>query len=514
MSALPSSQGQGALFELVARGVKDKYFVADQKDSEFIHDARYSSSLPHLAERRTTVPVNGTAFGGTFEVEIDPYGDVLTECGLEIQLPTWIPPLPLVPGGPPVEAAVVNGLCSVTASSGGGGGGGGASYGYVNYAGYFLLEKVQFYQDQYLVQEWSGDGLLAKQLTEGSYHYGALRLLKGGGLDTAERTPLRNLQLRATPGRLHVLLPLVGCSGPDDVGLPLVAMTWQTLRLRVTLRKAEELVVCSDDGVFHPAPWSVPLMQYTMTDGVTTGTFTPLSLSAMGAPTVLLSTVQRYVTPEAQQEMRGMRFEIPFRRLFENRFTFGELDYVSLDKGGVSAVTRRLEGRHPTERLFWFFRLKEAVDKGRLDDWTNSYFGDHPTTETQPLTWPYGGFYYQVKLLIAGRDRERLESGEVWDISVPWAKAERVTGAGTSGLGIMDWGLGDRMGTPYPAVGGRVPTGTVNFTTADRPTLYIELANVPVHPMMAQRVTEMRAWSEAWDVYVVEEGRGRVLFAA
>lgn len=510
MSALPSAQGQGALFELVARGVKDTYFVADQKESEFTYTAQYGASVPHLGERRLTVPVNGTAFGTTFEVEIDTYGDVLTECALEMELPSWIPPLPLVPGGPPVPAATVNGLCPVTSVTAVGGGG--VSYGYVNGVGYFLLEKVQFYQDQFLIQEWSGDGLLAKQMTEGSYHHGALRMARGGWMDTAERIDVRNLQLRATPGRLRVHLPLPGLQSPTDVGLPLVAMVWQTLRLRVTLRKIEELVVCSDGGVFSPAPWSVPLMKYTMTDGTTIRTFAPRSFASLGAPTILLSTVQRYVTPEIQQEMRSQRFEIPFRRLYENRFSFGELDFISLDKGGVSAVTRRLEGRHPTERLFWFFRLQEAVDKGRLDDWTNPFFESHQTTETQPLTWPYGGFYYRLKLLIAGRDRERLESGEVWDVIGPWAKQERVTGAGVHGLGEMNWGVGDRLGTRYPCE--RVPTGTVNFTTADRPSLYIELANTPSHPLRAERVAEMRVWSEAWNVYVIEEGRGKVMFAS
>lgn len=506
MSALPSAQGQGALFELVARGVKDKYFVADDSKSEFTYTARYDASIPHLGERRTAVPVNGTAFGTTFEVEIDAYGDVLTECALEIELPSWIPPLPLVADGAPVEASVVNGLCPITSV------GGGVSYGYVNGVGYFLLEKVQFYQDQFLIQEWSGDGLLAKQMTEGSYHHGALRLSQGGWMDTADRTALRNLQLRATPGRLRVHLPLPGLQSPTDVGLPLLAMVWQTLRLRVTLRKLEELVVCSDDGVLSPAPWAVPLMEYVRTDG-TTGTFAPRSVHAMGAPTVLLATTQRYVTQEVQQEMRGMRFEIPFRRMFENRFTFGELDFISLDKGGVSAVTRRLEGRHPTERLFWFFRLREAVDKGRLDDWTNPYFEASPTTETQPLTWPYGGFYYRLKLIIAGRDREHLESGSTWDVIAPWSKAERAGfGGGMKGIGMMDWGLGDRMGTRYPCE--RVPTGSVNFTTGDRPSLFIELANVSSHPIRAERVVEMRAFSEGWNVYVVEEGRGKVMFAS
>lgn len=517
MSSVPSSQAQGALFELVARGVKDKYFLSDQKESAFIYDASYDASVPHLGERRTFVPVNGTGFGTTFDVEIEPYGDVLTECALEIQMPTWFPSLPFGTNGC-VPPSVINGLYPITSV------GGGVSYGYVNGMGYFLLEKVQFYQDQILIQEWSGDGLLAKQVTEGSYHHGGLRLLRGGWMDTAERTEERNIQLRATPPPLRVHLPLPGLQSPTDVGLPVLAMTWQTLRLRVTLRRLEDLVVCSDRGVFKPAPWEVPLFQYTEEDGVTIQTFSPLRREEIGAPTVLLSTVQRYVPVEAQKALRGERIEIPFRKMMENRFTFGELDYISLDKGGVSAVTRRLEGRHPTERLLWLFRLQENLDKGRLDDWSNPYFEDHPVTETQPLTEPYGGFYYGLKLLIAGRDREKLESGEVWDMIVPWAKQERVTvygaaGAGAGGgtrrkavVGEMNWGLGDQMGVRYPTE--RLPTGAVNFTTADRPTLYLELANVPVHPLLAQRLVEMRVWTETWNVYVVEEGRGRAMFAS
>ena len=510
MSAVPSSQAQGALFELVARGIKDHYFLEESHDATFPYDASYHSSLPHLGERRTIVPVNGTGFGSTFEVDIEPYGDVLTECALEIQLPTWLPPLPLGTTNH-VPPSIVNGLYPITSATGG------ESYGYVNGVGFFLLETVQVYQDQLLIQEWSGDGLLAKQLTEGSYHHGALRLLQGGWTNQVERTPTRNLQLRATPGILRIHLPLPGLQSPLDTGLPLLAMTWQTLRLRITLRRLEELVVCSDDSVLSPAPWDVPAFTYTDTEhGGIPHVVTPLRRVDIGGPTVLLSMVQRYVSPEIQQTMRNTRFEIPFRRMYENRFSFGELDYIQLDKGGVSTVTRRLEGRHPTERLFWFFRLQETKEKGRLDDWTNPYFLTNPTTDTQPLTWPSGGFYYRLKWLIAGRDREALGSGTLWDVIAPWAKSERVSGeggfGGGVGLGVMDWGLGDQIGIRYPTE--RVPTGTVNLTMADRPTLYMELANVPSHPIQAQRKVEMRVWSEAWGVYVVEEGRGRVMFAS
>jgi hypothetical protein len=498
MASIQQSSGQGALFELVARGMKDKYFVDDSKESQFSYSASYSSSIPHIKERKTAIPINGTHFGSTFEVEIERYGDILTECSLDIQLPSWLPPLPIHPNGMPADPSIANGLYPITDNNG-------LSYGYVNGCGYFLFEKIQFYQDQALIQEWSGDGLLVKQLTEGSRTYSDLRLLRGGYTGST----LRDLQLRSTPPPLRIYLPLPGMQTPDDVGLPLLCMTWQTLRLRITLRKLEDIVICSDSSLFKPTPWSSNSFQYTLSDGITQHTFSPLTLHEIGHPTIVLSTVQHYIPADAQQELREKHIQIPFRKSFENLFTFGELDFISLDKGGTSAVTRRLEGRHPTERLLWFFRLRQSIDSNRLDQFTNTYFDNQLPSDTQPYTEPYGGFYYQLKLLIAGRDRERLESGLVWNEIVPWSKQERV---GPAGIGEMRWSLGDQFGVSYPSY--RIPEGTVNFTTADRPTLYLELANVPVHPLHAQRIVEMRAISEAWNVYEIKEGRARSLFAS
>jgi hypothetical protein len=54
----------------------------------------------------------------------------------------------------------------------------------------------------------------------------------------------------------------------------------------------------------------------------------------------------------------------------------------------------------------------------------------------------------------------------------------------------------------------------VNLTTADRPTLYIELANINSNAVLAQRKAEMRLFTEGWNVYVVKEGRGKVMFAS
>jgi hypothetical protein len=500
MTSINQSSGQGALFELVARGVKDNYFVKDSKESTFPYDARYDSSAHHIYERKTVVPINQTKFGNTFEVEIDPFGDIMTECAFEIDLPTWYPQLPIVQGGPLFDPHIVNGLYPITTV------GSNLSYGYVNNVGYFLFEKIQFYQDQFLIQEWSGDGLLAKVLSEGSYTSSFLQQTVAG-LEETVTNPSRGIQLRATPTHLRIKIPLPGMQCPGDAGFPLVAMAWQTFRFKLTLRKLEELVVCSDSTVFRPAPWDATQFQYTDENGNTI-TFAPKPLSDIGQPTILLSTIQHYVPPRVQQELRSQVIQIPFRRQFENNFTFGELDYIPLDKGGTAAVTKWIDGRHPTERIFWFFRTQNALDKNRLDDFTNDYFDTHPPSDVQPYTIPYGAFYYTLKLVIAGRDRESLQEPLVWDKLCQLAKDERASG---KGIGEMKFNLGEMYGTIYPAP--RQPEGTINMSTAYRPTLYIELANVDTNPYLAQRRSEFRVFTEGWATYDIREGRGRLLFA-
>jgi hypothetical protein len=505
MASINQSSGQGALFELVARGVKDAYFVKDSKDSSFPYDARYHSSAHHLLERRKEVPIASSSFGSSFEVQIDAYADVLTVCQLEVELPSWYPQLPREPNGKSIDPHIVNGLYPITSKDG-------RSYGYVNYAGYFLFEKIQVFQDQFLLQEWSGDGLLALQMTEGSWNSSYFNQVQGGlvdGIDPITRQPTdRGIQLRATPNHIHIRLPLPGTQCPDDGGFPLVAVPWQTFRIKGILRKLEDLIVCSDPSVFKPAPWKVPEFTYQFDDG-TSYDFAPVPLVEIEQPTLFLITEQHYVTQRIQQELRSATIQIPFRRHFENIFTFGELDYIPLDKGGVAAVTRRLDGRFPTERIFWFFRNSNTMNTNRLDEFENDYFKYNVPTETQPYTVPYGDFYYQMKLVIAGRDRESLYQPLVWRNICQLTKDEKASGKPIS---EMKWSLGDQYGTVYPAP--RQPEGTVNFSTADRPTLYVELANITANPYLTQRKSEMRVYTEGWAVYEIKEGRGRMLFAS
>jgi hypothetical protein len=104
-------------------------------------------------------------------------------------------------------------------------------------------------------------------------------------------------------------------------------------------------------------------------------------------------------------------------------------------------------------------------------------------------------YYTNESLIIAGRDRETLFTPFVWNTLTHHAKEDRDPGAG---IGEMSWDLGDVKGRQMP----RQPEGSVNFTTADRPTLYTALAAAP------GSITEMTAVVDTWALYTIENNRG------
>jgi len=490
-SAIPQSSLQGSLFELVARGKKDTYFVADSSSSVLPFSPAYESSAPFLQERRTTVPLNEPRFGAFCEVEIERFGDILTDATLLIDLPSWLPPLPtqepnLNGSTNPIEA---NSLYWIKDASG-------FSYGYTKYVAYFLFESIQFYQDSALLMEWSGDQLFALSSTEGSWNSGYLVSQYTGGVDVGP-TPGRSIAYRATPSRLRLPLPLPGLQTPGDGGFPICCMPHQAYRIRMKLRALEDLVE-SDKPVCKPEPWlgqSPITFSYTPDGATVPYTFSPLARNKIGQPTILLETRQAYVPHEIQKGLQNNRQSIPFRRPFENIFTFGPNDYVALDSGGIAAVTRRLDARHPVERVVWFFRTANAIDNNRLSDMIDPSGAD-------------GQFYNGIKLVIAGRDREELFGPLVWQDIESYAKDEIDSGYN---IGEMRWNRGDKYDEIRPF--SRVPEGAVNFTSADRPTLYIQLNNVPPQAISGLRKSEMRVFFEGWAVFEVEQGRGRLKFA-
>jgi hypothetical protein len=96
----------------------------------------------------------------------------------------------------------------------------------------------------------------------------------------------------------------------------------------------------------------------------------------------------------------------------------------------------------------------------------------------------------------------------VWRDVTNYAKESTDTGYE---IGTMNWGLGAIAPQRFPDA--RV-TGAVNFTTADRPTLYFSLNPVTPDPLVGSANTELRVIVEGWAEFNTD-GKGRAeLFMA
>jgi hypothetical protein len=462
-----SNNIEGALYELVARGNKDVYFIQDDKEAKNLFDNRYGPTPPQISELRRLPPLNQPDFSRSFEFQVEIAGDVFVEPTLLIDLPSWLPP----------PQALLNPTSVVTDSAG-------VTYGYTNGIGFFLFEKIQVLQDNILLQEFSGDALWATTRSRGALNSAFLdNRLAGLHSGTA-----LEIQRNATPGRLRLPLPLWGCQSLEDGGFLSLCIPQQSYRVRCFLRRLEDLVE-SSDGQVKPQPWNQTGWKIQSSASGPVTTFSTVERQNIGTPTILLETRHIYTDVETQTALKTKRIEVPFERLYENIFTQDQWDYAPIERLATAAITRRLEGVHPTARIVNFFRSKRSIERNQLWNISNDISG--------------GEFYNNLKLIVAGRDRESLFSPLVWNKLVTHAKEERDPGLP---FAIMNWTVGDVRSRRQPFA--RQPDGTINMSTADRPDLYIELNDILVGP----KQSELRSIVETWACMVVENFRATLWF--
>ncbi len=468
---------EGALYEAVARGNKDVFFLAkDPETAVNPFETRYDPVPPVIHELRRIPPLNGAEFGRSCEFEFETAGDVFVSPTVLIDLPSWLPP--------PEAAAAATTLITNPAAAD-------TTAGYTNGIAYFLFSKIQIFQDKLLLHEFSGDALWASRAARGTLASAYLENSLAGWHDGSAAA----ISAAAAPPRLRLELPFVGGT---KQGFPSIAMRRQGFKLRLHLRPLEE-VVESSDAVGAPTPITAPRPWEAAALTLATSpprSFVPLRRTAIAAPTLQLETRHIYTDGESQLALRTGSWDIPCSRLYENTFTFGPLDYAPLARAATAAVTKRVDAQHPAGRLFWFMRSQNDLRAGRRWKVTAAISG--------------GEYYANESLIIAGRDRETLFSPLVWGDVTTHAKEERWPGAG---FGEMCWDLGDvRMGSAGNSATARdrrgQPEGTVNFTTADRPTLYTELVDVPADSILRKPATEMTAVVDSWMLYNIEDDRG------
>ena len=459
---------EGSLYELVARGNKDVFFYQDLPKSTYIFDSTYEPQAPSTFEIRRVPPLTACEFGRTVVFEFDLVADLMTNPTLVINLPTWLPP----------QVASSNKSSIVKDNQG-------VSYGYTNGIGFFLFEQIQFYQDNILLQDFSGDALWATTKSQGTYGQSFVMNELTGQHDGSALSIGRN----ATPSRLRLKLPLIGCQTPEDPGFPQRSTQSHKYRLRCKLRRLEDLVE-SSDGRMKPIPWGRTDFNQRLQYSSQTP-FTTLQRTQIQPLDIQLETQQIYVPREYQDELQNKPQSLMFCRHWENIFTQNQLDYAGVVSGGSSLIKRLLDGRHPSGRIIWFFRSIKDINANRLWKINTGIAGAQ-------------GYYNSVNLQIAGKDRELPRDSLVWRDITNFAKEENDTGGE---MNTMNWTLGSIAPLRFPGSSSQV-TGAVNFTSADRPILYIDLALPPNDPLTGAPNTELRVIVEGWARFDTD-GNGR-----
>ena len=468
----------GALYELVARGVKDTYFYDDSPGSVNPFSWKYDTYPAVQTETRTLRPLNATAFGRTILIDIDQYGDILQSAEIHIRLPSWVP----IPYSAYINQGIIratNNIGDISSAP---------AYGYVSGAAYTLFEKIEILQDNIALQEVTGDALYVLSRHQGSWNTHNYEDEIAGIYDVND--PLQ-VQRSADPDRTYIIpLPFI----PD---FPLVALRGQRFRLRLTLRDIRDIVITTDPTQSKPTPWSVPTYTVKRTATDNSGvSFVPLRLEELDPPTVTLRVVQTYLSNEDRAELAKATYVIPYRRYFShNSYTLGPLTYATYDSAPPipPAVVRNYDGLYYVRRIVTAMRSARDIQANRLTSYNNMTVSGEQYIQT--LQSSYGSTV-----------RDTAWSELVWNRLAQHAHESYASAIATF---IQNYSFG-YAGTGTGAGAGPGPGG-LNYSEAIDPNLRLVLNDIEPD-FYGQKSAQIDIILDATSFYVVENGRGGLLF--
>jgi hypothetical protein len=462
----------GGLLELVARGKKDQFFTANPSVS-FFHSL-YTRAAPFTKEIYVSTPRNAPEWGKWVDFDIEHRGDFVKHFYLRIQLPTWLPP----------EVAAINPTGIVTDASG-------VSFGWCNNVGFQMLDKIQIFQDQLLIHEAYGE-YLEWRLRQ-SYGYTTTYLV-GAEVGGRPETPL-GIGRSATFTELRVPFPVFGWQYLNDPGLPLCGLRKQRFRIRIHLRKLEDLVVASD-GRIAPQPWGgKPLLVQATRDGLPLTDYVTLDkYPAMTRLTMNLEQTVLYVPKDVQQWINASTFRFPFQTVQYQQFTLEDnlMTAASQNPGAVFQYPLNIDFIGSVDRLLLGFRSAAATEAGQ-----RTYLR---ASNGSP-------FIRSVRLNIANIDRiKQWQLPVVREVTAYW-KSQRMA------LDLSNSEIPQEIYTlTFGGFDSAAPAGTLNFTRASLPVLYVVLNAVPYDVRNISRKTYALLYAESWNVFEVCNGVGKMMF--
>lgn len=459
------SSQQGNLLELVARGKKDLFFTSNPSVS-FFHSV-YRKAAPFSEEVYVIQPRNNAEWGRWVEFDYEHRGDLVRKIYLQISLPTWLPD----------PIAAINGTSVVTDASG-------VSYGYCNNIGFQIIDKIQLFQDQVLLQETYGEYLDWRLRQTNSL---ATTYVIAASVGTRGESAI-DIGRAATPGLLRVPIPLIGWESVGNPGFPIVAMRKQTFRIRILLRKLEDVVVASDSRAF-PAPWGKPLRIQRARGGPIDTTFSALPYSALSKGIgIALETTQVYVPKDIQEWLRIQTWRIPYKNVQKQEYTVEDNQWAAAATSSVTnfSLPFRLDFIGPVSRILAAFQSEGARWAGQR---TSLFNGSR-----------------QFRINVANIDRIQPFTPPIFrEVTSYWKNIR-------SAQDLSDLNKPQEVFTfTFGGRDGPQPAGTINFTRAVQPELWATLASIPIDARTKSRKSFLTVYAESWRIWEIVNEKGKVL---
>lgn len=457
----------GTLLELVSRGKKDSYFIQEARRSWFGSD--YEKRSPCIRDITRQPTVGPVRFGGWVDIELPRGADIITDVQLRIQMPTWLPP----------RIAELNrtGAHKIEVESNTPGVF--LRYGWTNGVANYLVERWALYADNLKLQEGWGDfnGWYIDMETTHA-HAPIFHEMAGLHEDTPEA-----IQAAATPPELAFRVPIAGCQGLDDVGLPIVAIKGQRLYMRFWLRPLAQLVSSSTlpllgglpEWEVCPTPWGGRRIKVddVLVDDVT------LREVDIGPPHLFGRFSVLQVSEELRDGLRNSKQELLFRQQQRENFMITDTEW-----NPPSRIRRRLEIQGFFQALFIGFLLKARALQNRYRDIN-----------------PPGDIDWVENLSLYVNATERV---------YPWppkkfkslANFTQIKRDVDADLYFLIFGV-----NPY-----REPAGPLNLTRTTKADLFLEVANILRDPIVPERDTYVSVVGLSWNALTIEGGRAVVTF--
>jgi hypothetical protein len=211
-------------------------------------------------------------------------------------------------------------------------------------------------------------------------------------------------------------------------------------------------------------------------------------LTAMRTIGVSLESTQVYVTPDVQLYMKAQTIRIPYTISQFQQYTIEDNQMTAAAlSSSVFNYTMRLDCMGPVSRFLLGFRSE-----------ANTLAGQRTNLSAVPGT---------IRLNIANIDRIRQWSAPVFrEVTSYWKNTNMIRD-----LNNLDNPL-EVYTVTFGGMDAPQASGTVNYTRASDPNLYITLNSFPYDDRTIRRTMYALLYTESWNILEIRNGYGKSMF--